>query len=47
MRTLRVTGRGCAAAPIDRVVLRFEVTAQEMDYGDSVDALNSRLARLR
>ena len=47
MKTIRVTGKGRATAPVDRVVLRLEVSAQEMDYEDAVNELNRRVQRLR
>lgn len=47
MKTIRVTGRGSATAPVDWVVLRLDVSAQEMDYEESVNELNRRVDRLR
>ena len=47
MKTIRVTGSGSASAPVDHVVLRFDVAAQEMDYEEAVNALNEQVAQLR
>lgn len=46
-RTMRVKGVGKASAAPDRVVLRFEVSAWDPEYGASIEALNGRVESLR